>query len=237
MKKTLLITAIAALGVASAFAQGNITFKTSATKNTVFYATDGTTATLTPVSTAGAAGSFGTVNYAFLSAPTGTPGLTAADMSLLMQTGIAPAGWTSTPITGVTYNSTEGGVINGQTITTPASAGAGGSPALVEIYAWTGNLGPGFSGLYGYSGSTFNGGSVTYNWTSPALGPLTTSTGALGWSQATASTAGSPPPTPATMVAGATGLGSIVLTPVPEPGTLVLSGLGAAALLLFRRRK
>jgi hypothetical protein len=31
--------------------------------------------------------------------------------------------------------------------------------------------------------------------------------------------------------------GDLVLTPVPEPATIALGGLGAAALLLFRRRK
>jgi len=44
---------------------------------------------------------------------------------------------------------------------------------------------------------------------------------------------GSPPTTPATLV----GLTSFTLNPVPEPSTFALAGLGAAALLLFRRRK
>jgi len=45
---------------------------------------------------------------------------------------------------------------------------------------------------------------------------------------------GGPPPTvPATMV----GLTSFSLNAVPEPSTFALAGLGAAALLLFRRRK
>jgi len=35
----------------------------------------------------------------------------------------------------------------------------------------------------------------------------------------------------------APGITSLVLTPVPEPSTIVLGGLGAAALLAFRRRK
>jgi len=36
---------------------------------------------------------------------------------------------------------------------------------------------------------------------------------------------------------GGNGIQSLVLTPVPEPSTIVLGGLGAAALLAFRRRK
>jgi hypothetical protein len=44
--------------------------------------------------------------------------------------------------------------------------------------------------------------------------------------------------TPAAFVWGASPLvSSLVLVPVPEPSTIVLGGLGAAALLAFRRRK
>jgi len=234
MKKSILIMGLVAMGVVSSFAQGNITFKTSDTKNTVFYSPDGTTATLTPVATDGTAGSFGSVSYELLSAPTGTAGLTQAELASIAGGGAAPSGWTESPITGVTISSTPG-VVNPVTVTTPASSGAGGSSALVEIFAYTGSLAN--PSAFGYSGSTFNNGTVTYDWTTPALGNLTTSTGALGWTQATAVTTGSPPPTPATMTAGAAGLGSIVLVSTPEPGTIALCGLGAASLLLFRRRK
>jgi len=45
--------------------------------------------------------------------------------------------------------------------------------------------------------------------------------------------AGSPPTTPAPL----TGLTSFSLNVIPEPSSLALAGLGAAALLVFRRRK
>jgi len=45
--------------------------------------------------------------------------------------------------------------------------------------------------------------------------------------------AASPPGTPTDF----TGMPAIVLVPVPEPSTFALAGLGAAALLIFRRRK
>jgi len=46
---------------------------------------------------------------------------------------------------------------------------------------------------------------------------------------------GVPTPTPPSTLTG--WAGPITLVPVPEPSTFALAGLGAAALLLFRRRK
>jgi len=52
-------------------------------------------------------------------------------------------------------------------------------------------------------------------------------------SDSTTSPAGTPTKTDAALNL----LGNIVLQPVPEPTTIALAGLGAASLLLFRRRK
>jgi len=58
--------------------------------------------------------------------------------------------------------------------------------------------------------------------------------GASGvFSVTTGAPTANPPTTPATLV----GLTSFNLNPIPEPTTFALAGLGAAALLLFRRRK
>lgn len=54
------------------------------------------------------------------------------------------------------------------------------------------------------------------------------------WSQATGNPTTVPPGTPVSILPGFTGL---TLAPVPEPSSMVLAGLGAASLLLFRRRK
>jgi hypothetical protein len=63
--------------------------------------------------------------------------------------------------------------------------------------------------------------------------------GSLGWSQVNATV-----PSPATGInTGVTGFNGIVLQPyqtviiVPEPASFALLGLGAAALLIFRRRQ
>jgi len=225
MKKQLLITGIVAMVATAAFAQGNINFKTSATKNTVFFATDGTTASLTPVPTTGQAGSSGTVNYEFLTAPTGTAALTLAQMQTIENGGAGPAGWTESSAGAQTYSGP--GVVNANVITLPASAGGPAASTLLEVFAFTGTLQS--PTMFGFSGSGFNGGTVT-------SGGITTSTGGLGWTQPT----GDPNnalSTPGAMPTGAAGFGSIVLVPVPEPTTIALGGLGAAALLLFRRRK
>lgn len=58
------------------------------------------------------------------------------------------------------------------------------------------------------------------------------------WSQATGAPNGTPPTAAVPMTLGATGFNGLTLAgSIPEPGTLALAGLGAASLLLLRRRK
>jgi hypothetical protein len=62
----------------------------------------------------------------------------------------------------------------------------------------------------------------------------------LGISTEFAVTTGNPNTTPAgvpAVITGAGQFGGMTLVAVPEPSTLALAGLGAAALLIFRRRK
>ena len=222
MKKQIITTSILAIMAASAFGQGQVAFKTTVTKNAVFYSTDKTTATLALVAVDGTAGVLGAVNYEFYSAPNGTV-LTAAN-------GLPNfSGWIGTAVGAVTY-AAPGVVSPAITITLPSASGVAGTPAEVELFAYTGSLGA--PTAFGYSGSTFNGGSFTFSGNG-----IVYSDGALGWSQGTGNPNGAPPTQPGTLLTGATGLGALVLQPVPEPSTIALGGLGAAALLLFRRRK
>jgi len=77
----------------------------------------------------------------------------------------------------------------------------------------------------------WNGGATTY----ATAGAVATYFGASSvWSQGT----GNPNGTPQTAAVSTSGFfPGLQLTPIPEPSTIALAGLGAASLLLFRRRK
>jgi hypothetical protein len=115
--------------------------------------------------------------------------------------------------------SAAGKFFDGTAVTTlePAGTGTGDATLNVElaIAGWTGSFAnyaaasaPGGAALFGITGA----------WGNPTGGggaPPATQAGLIDWVLAN----------------------SLVLTPSPEPTTLALGGLGAAALLMFRRRK
>jgi len=106
----------------------------------------------------------------------------------------------------------------GAVLATDFTTGAAAStPVQLEIVAWTGDF------------ATFqeaSAGNALLAWTGDS-----NSGGMLGWTQPTGG--GTSPGQP--LVAGA--YNGLVLAPIPEPSTFALAGLGAAALLIFRRRK
>jgi len=119
---------------------------------------------------------------------------------------------------GAIYTSSAGngdgnGFFNGETVTVPTFA----ANASFEVEGWTGNF-------TSYANAMSSGGNTH-----------------VGLTPAFTNNEGNPAtPTPPVGLSGASGSGwngNLVLVPVPEPATFVLGGLGAASLLLFRRRK
>ena len=88
------------------------------------------------------------------------------------------------------------------------------------------------------------GGNIDYvvvGWTGAAASfdaALTSGTAMVGVSDKATSATGNPLTTPAGLPVATSGsFAGMTLQPVPEPSTFALAGLGAAALLIFRRRK
>jgi len=98
---------------------------------------------------------------------------------------------------------------------------AGGSSVWLEAIAWTGTANTAATAVTTL-GAALTGGSE--------VGASGSFSVVLGDPTAT------PPGTPTKTDAALNALGNLVLRPVPEPSTIALAGLGAASLLLFRRK-
>lgn len=214
MKKIAITTIMSGALAVSAFAQGDISFQASSSLGQIKYATTpGGSNSLATTTIAG----YGQTHIGFFSAPNGTVltlsgGLpvftTAWTAAAQVLTSIAP-GAGNVPLTTVTL----------------ANAPASSSVEL-EIVGWVGTdtswseAASDPSALLGYVGSSYSGGS-------------------LSWSQGTGNPGATPPVQQVAVVTGSGGYEGLVLEPLatPEPTTIALGGLGAAALLMFRRRK
>jgi len=213
MKKTLLIT-LATMGLAmGAFAQGQISFQATSANGFVQYSTDGVTVANYPI---GTLAGYGNATVAFFTAPNGT---------VLTLNGGTPDFTACTANTLTATIATGAGKTSAKTIT--VANAANNVNVEMEVVAWAGTATSwaqavaGGATLLGWSGKVFN----------------STQSGSLGWSQPTGDPGAAIPNPPAGTVTGAGGYSGLILTPVPEPSTIALGGLGAAALLLFRRRK
>ena len=111
----------------------------------------------------------------------------------------------------VSMNTPAAGKFNGGTLTLTPLTPAGG-PVDFVVWGWTGNA------------NTFDA--------AVAAGMM------VGVSAKFPTATGNPNavPIPGTPVSIAPVFGGVTLAPIPEPTTLALAGLGAAALLIFRRR-
>ena len=97
---------------------------------------------------------------------------------------------------------------------------APGTTMFYEVAGWSASLGPTWQP--GWLLGNFGGKSGDF-------GISASASGAAG---------GGTPPAPPFPLFGGTGIGSgFNLAPIPEPSSMALAGLGAAALLIFRRRK
>lgn len=213
MKKNLLIATLLCAFTVGSYGQGLIPF--SAGSGKIKYTTDGSTLISVPAGNPAQVGTFGNINLAFYAAANNTVlGLSSGAPNLsswLIQTSSLLQQVGPPP----------GGAL-GTTATADGSLGAAGTTLEVELVAWTGTYTSFSSAL-----TAAQNGQALIGWSGSTL-----STGALGWSQPTGTSQ-----SPAILVTGSGGFNGIVLAPVPEPTTLALGGLGAAALLLFRRRK
>lgn len=220
MKKTLLTTLATVGFAAGAFAQGQILFQANAGNGLVSYSTDNATSALYP--TAGVAG-YGTAHVSIYTAPSGT-------VLSLGSTGLPDfTGWNANTL--VLNIATGSGKTSQQAFNAPNAAN--NVNVEVEVVGWNGTAtswaqaiaNAGATSLVGWSGRVIPGG---------VLATL----GQLGFVTATGDPNGTPTPgTPQPITTGSGGYAGLILAPIPEPSTIALGGLGAAALLLFRRRK
>jgi len=222
MKKTLILATIVSTALAgSAIAQGTFGFVASSTTGKISYSLDGSTIaasapTGNPSQIPLPGGGTGALTVAFYTAPNGTV-LTLAGGDPNFTTA-----WTEAALV-IHQITPQAGLISTTTVTASANSGAAGGNVELEVVGWTGTA-TSFAaaiasgGDIGFSGSALSGGS-------------------LGWSQATGNATITPATTPGSLATGAGGYAGLVLAPVPEPTTIALGGLGAAALLMFRRRK
>jgi hypothetical protein len=125
----------------------------------------------------------------------------------------------------------------GITATNTAGAGRFGPPGYTpSVATWA----PGVTMSYEVAGWSASLGAVfNPNWLTGTFAPGSTGFFGVSPSASGAAGGGSPVPAPALPLFGGTGLQGFNMNAVgvPEPTSMALAGLGAAALLIFRRRK
>jgi hypothetical protein len=123
----------------------------------------------------------------------------------------------------VTMSSTQAGTIAGETVVLPGTSA--GEQVYVQVFAW--------DSLYGNPDAALAANAFFAAW---SAGPNNTVYGAIGAPELTFGLTTAPAPGYPIFGTAVGQFGRAVM-PTPEPATITLGGLGAAALLMFRRRK
>ena len=202
----------------SANAQGTVTFSASSSHGLIQFYNGGSADGPVPVGNpalVGQGGFLGRLNIAVYYAPVGTPVPFNATVA-----GLLGAPWTESanvlhqiaPYAGWT-----------PATTFTLSGAVGGSSVEVMVLGWTGNFDDWNSAL--------TSGTSVVGWTGS-----TDSGGALAWVNGTGAPSSTPPTSPVALTYGANGFNGLFMA-VPEPASFALAGLGAATLMIVRRRR
>jgi len=207
--KKLVLTAVASLACLAAFGQGKISFQNNST-HLVYY---------DPVR----------VSDASLSGKAVSPGLMPSGITLVGDLYVGTSSSSLSLISSTSFGAAPGSF---STMSVQVPAIPGGTSVFVvaqvrdSAHAAEATWTPGFQG----QGLGWYGASQEFTF---VLGTSSISYPAM-WSTAGNWAAGT---FPLDSSAGAGALGAIGVAAVPEPTTFALAGLGAAAMLIFRRRK
>ena len=216
MNKILVTTLTTTALAVSVLAQGTVSLPLASSSRYIQYCPDGTTFVKFPSGSPATLAPWGSLNVAvyYASAGTASPFVPDAPYG-----GPIPAPWKQS--VNVMHNLYGAGVNLATTFT--LTSATGGSTVQALVVGWTGNFATWNEamaagvGIVGFTGSIRSG-------------------GALSWLQGTGNPMGSPPTLPVALVTGPLGYNGLVLG-VPEPSMFALAGLGAAALMIFRRRR
>jgi len=213
MKKLILTAACTAMAAASGFAQGYVQFQNSISTQYYFN------------STASAANKVSAATIASQAAA-GATSTGVIDIGLYWSTAAFTDASQAT-LGGIVTMSATAGTIAGAASYSLGPTTSPSEAAYIQIFAWDSSYATPDAAIA--AGAYFG---------SSSAGQANTVYGALGTSQLVS--LGGAAPAPAAQLYG-TGLPyfprTVLLQNVPEPTTLALGGLGAAALLMFRRRK
>ncbi len=211
MKKLMLTAALSAATAVSGFSQGQINFQNAGATSALYW---NSTASSSNKVTAGP------IAQQILSGSSSTG---VIDVGLYWSTAAFTDAANGTLADIVTMSTTTAGDIAGGIVVLPGTFG--GEQVYVQVFAW--------DSTFANPDVALVDGAFFVAW---SAGPNNIVYGAIGAAELTSGLTLSPAPGAPIFGTGAGQFGKAVFS-TPEPGTIAIGGLGAAALLLFRRRK